>query len=98
MNTSKIGAFVKKKVLHEKFVCGICECEYKIDERVEIGKCNHGYCESCLHQYVKYKVGMFEEVLCPDENCEILLNTETNFFQGLPIDIQNKYKKLHLFY
>lgn len=48
------------------FLCGICEMEYKEDEKTRIGDCSHYYCDSCLQHYVIYKVGMFEEVICPD--------------------------------
>lgn len=30
MRTTKIGEKIIKGILKEKFICGICECEYEI--------------------------------------------------------------------
>lgn len=42
---------------------------------------------------------MFEEVVCPDENCDLVLDTESDFYKNnLPKDICKKYEKVHAFY
>lgn len=65
----------------------MCDCEHKFN-----------FCESCLHHYVIYKVKNFEEVMCPRDGCPASLDMNTNFFKGLPADIQKNYKKVHQFY
>lgn len=45
-----------------------------------------------------YKVGMFEEVVCPDEECDIIMDKEFNFYKNLPDDIKKKYVKINAFY
>ena len=41
---------------------------------------------------------MFEEVVCPNEECDETMDMESKFFGELPSDIQKKYSKLHAFY
>ena len=36
--------------------------------------------------------------MCPREGCNALINTQSNFFKNLPIDIQRNYKKINRFY
>ena len=64
----------------------MCDCDHKF-----------GFCQSCLHHYI-YKVKNFEDVPCPHEGCPAFLDVETNFFKGLPVDVQKNYKKIHQFY
>jgi hypothetical protein len=56
--------------------------------------CDHTYCTSCLHQYVIYKVGVFESIECPNEECREGLDEQGEMFLELPLDIRQKYKKL----
>jgi len=41
---------------------------------------------------------MFEEVFCPREGCNVLIDTNGLFFKQLPLKIQQNYRKLHNFY
>ena len=81
-----------------KFVCGICECEYDMKKQAKLAKCYHTFCDSCLQHYIIYKVGVFGEVFCPQEDCNKILDVDSQFFSHLPPEIQKKYKKIHLFY
>lgn len=84
--------------------CEICEGQIKKHRKksmqVYISNCEHkmNFCESCLHHYTIYKVKSFEEVMCPHEGCPATIDTKTNFFKNLPLDIQKNYKKIHQFY
>ena len=59
-----------------------------------MAKCNHQFCASCLHQYVIYKIGVFESVECPNEECREVLDENTRLYSELPLDARKKYKKL----
>lgn len=41
---------------------------------------------------------MFEEVICPNEDCFLTINLDGGFYKNLPQNIQSKYVKLHAFY
>jgi hypothetical protein len=41
---------------------------------------------------------MFEEVLCPEEGCNFVMNPETEFYGNLPEEIRKQYLKAHQFY
>ena len=98
MKVSRIGQMFKEKVM-ETFPCGICECEYSLKEFAKITKCPHTFCDSCLQHYVIYKVGMFEEVVCPEEGCEEVMDTESDCYtKNLPKDVCKKYEKVRAFY
>ena len=66
------------------FVCGICECDYEIKEKTKLADCDHGFCNSCLQHYALYKVERFEDILCPEEDCDKPMNMKGEFFCGLP--------------
>ena len=57
------------------FTCGICEDEINLYKKVQLFQCQHFYCEACVHQYVIYKVGIMEDVICPDVDCDKGLDT-----------------------
>ena len=81
--------------------CEICEEEMKkSDKMLYMCDCEHkfSFCESCLHHYVIYKVKNFEEVTCPRDECDKLLDTSTDFFKQLLADIQKNYRKVHQFF
>lgn len=86
-----------RKVTND-FVCEICQCEYPQEEKSKLCDCPHEYCDSCLQHYTIYKVGLFEEVVCPDDECDVLINTDFDFYKNLPDDIKKKYAKIHAFY
>ena len=68
-------------------------------EFTRIAKCEHTFCDSCLQHYVIYKVGMFEEVVCPAEDCNEVMDTQSEFYsRNLPKDVCKKYEKVHAFY
>ena len=81
-----------------EFVCGICECNYSIKDKTKLADCDHSFCDSCLNHYAIYKVGRFEEVLCPAEDCERPMLFTTEFFAGLPKDTKDKARKVMAFY
>ena len=81
--------------------CEICEEEMRVSEDMPmLSKCEHRYkfCESCLHHYAIYKINNFEEVFCPHEGCQALLDTDSKFFNQLPSEVQNRYPKVHRFH
>ena len=92
----------KVKEIRHVVNCEICETEMKVKKKkaLYVSDCDHKYsfCESCLHHYVIYKVKNFEEVLCPNEDCDKVMDTEASFFKQLPVDIQRNYKKIHQFF
>lgn len=103
MKESKLGSTIRSKIKDMRSIinCEICDSDMKkSDKQLTMCDCEHkfNFCESCLHHYVIYKVKMFEEVYCPREGCEVLLNMNGDFFKQLPADIQRNYKKLHQFY
>ena len=65
-----------------------------------LSKCEHRYkfCESCLQNYAIYKINNYEEVFCPYEGCQTLLDTDSEFFSQLPREVQNRYFKVHRFH
>jgi hypothetical protein len=70
----------------DEMVLYMCNCDHKFN-----------FCESCLHHYVIYKVKIFEEVRCPREDCNALMDVTSDFFKQLPADIQKSYRKLQQF-
>jgi hypothetical protein len=81
--------------------CEIGESDIpKTDRRLTLSECEHkaNFCESCLHHYAIYKVNMYEEVFCPHEGCNALINTKGDFFKQLSTDIQKNYRKVHQFF
>ena len=41
---------------------------------------------------------MYEEVSCPEEECDHFMSQETDFFKNLSEEIKKQYKKVHNFY
>ena len=98
LHETRMSKIIKSAILEERFLCKICECEYKLNEKANVGNCTHGFCDSCLQHFCIFKIGMFEEVTCPSENCDEKLDVNSAFFKSLPEDVQHKYKKVHAFY
>ena len=61
------------------FTCEICEDRYPDSEKVSLSHCEHFYCTSCLQQYIVYKIGLFEELICPHDECDELVDQNTKF-------------------
>ena len=49
--------------------------EYGNEEKISLG-CEHFFCNSCLQSYTVYKISSFEEVVCPEEGCKIILSLD----------------------
>ena len=102
VSKSKLGSMFRSKFRDMRNIvnCGMCEEEIKVsDKTLKLCTCDHNnFCESCLHHYVIYKVKNFEEVLCPEENCNAPVDTNGTLFKGLPIDIQKNFKKAQRFF
>ena len=41
---------------------------------------------------------MFEEVICPYENCELIIDQSKEFYQNLSDELKKQYLKIHQFY
>ena len=64
---------------------------------VSLATCGHRYCSSCLHQYIIYKIGVFENVECPNEECHEILDEKSQIYSELPLDTRKKYKKIRIY-
>lgn len=45
-----------------------------------------------------YKIARFEEVFCPAEGCNEVLDISDDFYKTLNIALKEKYNKIHNFY
>ena len=96
---ASISRSMNRKVSHQ-FQCQICLNKAKEVPELYVAPCQHkqSFCESCMHEYTIYLVSQFQEVTCPNSQCDTLIDTNGKFFKELPLDIQKKYTKLHNFY
>lgn len=96
--------FINNKIKHmiqEVSNCTICLIEIERSQKqLTLCDCEHNteFCESCLHHYVIYKVSRYEEVFCPHDGCQVLIDVDGDFYRQLPAQIQKNYKKIHQFY
>lgn len=56
------------------------------------GACGHYFCVPCLTQYAIYKIKVHEDVVCPEENCNVKLMENCEFFINLPQESKDKFK------
>lgn len=61
-----------------------------------IGECEHKFCGDCLNMYIVYKLNTMEDVVCPEEECDTLMDTKKDCYRNLNNDYKKKYEKLQL--
>ena len=44
----------------------------------------HKFCAVCLEKYCSYKIGVMEEITCPEENCSENIDLKGSVFEELP--------------
>jgi hypothetical protein len=71
--------------------CLICDMDVDPTLLLSLSACPHVFCESCATAYLNYKINAYEEIKCPMENCMKPLDKRSIAFQGLAIEMKNKY-------
>ena len=70
----------------------------KKKEMQSIGNCGHFFCEQCLLSYIKYKIERFEHAICPEEDCEEVIDTKESLLKKMPLNQRKKLVKIQNFY
>jgi hypothetical protein len=54
------------------------------------------FCRNCLKKYCIYKINVMEDVVCPEENCDIPIDPQGSVLARLSPQTQNRFKRNQL--
>ena len=81
----------QSKNLKNRADCEICELSVPAKSLLSIGSCEHKYCNSCLHQYILYKINTFKLL---NALTHIVIKRCYKLQQSTPLGIRKKFKKI----
>jgi hypothetical protein len=56
--------------------------------------CKHAFCSGCLKEHVEGEIRQFKEVKCPNSDCSEILDVSSKAFQGLSVELKERYYKI----